>query len=327
MLKRREVLALGLGALFARALTPAFAQPRYPDRPIRLVIPFPPGGVYDAVGRPYAERMKTALGTVIVENQGGAGGSLGAAAVARAQPDGYTILLGGGGPLVVNPIAGSRTPYDPIRDFEPISMLVTTALAFAVHPSMPIRSLQELIDYARSNPGKLTYGSAGVGSINHLSGELFKSLAAVDVVHVPYRGMGQALTDLVGGQIPMVLPNLTSQVLELYRSGKLRLLAVTSPGRVVGAPELPTAVEAGLPGMISQNFIGVFAPRGTPKSIIEQMSEATHIAMTDPDLQKLFVTSGLEAALDSNPEHARRVLEEDIARWTPIIKSIGLKLD
>jgi len=327
MVKRRDVLALGLGTLFARALTPAFAQARYPDRPIRLVIPFPPGGVYDAVGRPYAERMKTTLGTVIVENQGGAGGSLGAAAVARAQPDGYSLLLGGVGPMVINPIAASRTPYDPIKDFEPISILVVTAFSIAVHPSLPVQTLVELVEYAKANPGKLSYGTAGVGSGNHLTGELLKSLTGVNIVHVPYRGAGLAITDLVGGQIPVLMANVTGQVLELHRSGKLRMLAVSSSARLIAAPEIPSAAEAGLPGLISRNFIGVLAPARTPAPIVAQISQATQIAMADPELQQIFIASGMEPSPDTNPAQARRFLAEEIARWAPIIKSIGLKLD
>jgi tripartite-type tricarboxylate transporter receptor subunit TctC len=329
MMGRRDVLALGLSALAARALTPraVLAQSRFPERPIRLVIPFPPGGVYDAVGRPWADRMKAALGTIIVENQGGAGGSLGAATVARAQPDGYTILLGGIGPMIINPVAASHTPYDPIKDFEPVAILVVTAFSVAVHPSLPVRTLQELVDYAKRNPGKLSYGSAGVGSGNHLTGELLKSLTGADIVHVPYRGAGPALTDLISGQIPMAMVNVTGQVIELHRAGKLRLLAVSSPNRLIAAPDIPSAGEAGLPGLISRNFIGVMAPARTPPAIVTQISQAARVAMADRELQQIYVASGLEPSPDASPEQARRFLEEEIARWTPIIKGIGLKLD
>ena len=192
-MRRRDLLtwSLALPAL-PMAWRRAAAQSKYPVRPIRLVIPFPPGGVYDAVGRPWADRVKSSLGTVVVENIGGAGGSLGAAAVARSPSDGYTLLLGGGGALVLTPIASSRPPFDPVRDFEPIALLVTTGLAIVVHPSLPVKTLAELIDHARSNPGKLSYGSAGVGSMNQLAGELFKSLSgAADIVHVPYKGTEQ----------------------------------------------------------------------------------------------------------------------------------------
>jgi tripartite-type tricarboxylate transporter receptor subunit TctC len=329
MMQRRDVLGLGLAALSARAVAPsaALAQGRYPERPVRLIIPFPPGGVYDAVGRPFADRMKATLGTVIVENQGGAGGSLGAATVARAQPDGYTLLLGGIGPLVINPVAAAHTPYDPIKDFEPIAILVVTAFAVAVNPSLPVRTLPELIAYAKANPGKLSFGSAGVGSGNHLTGELIKSLTGIDIVHVPYRGAGLSITDLIGGQIPMIMANVTGQVIELHKAGKLRMLAVTSTKRLTAAPDIPSAGEAGLPGLVSRNFIGMLAPARTPPAIVAQISQAARTTMLDPELQKLFSASGFEPNLDSTPEQARHFVEEEIARWTPIIKSIGLKLD
>jgi len=327
-MNRRQMLSMSLGALSARALScPAFAQAKYPDRPIRLVIPFPPGGVYDAVGRPWADKMKSLLGTVIVENQGGAGGSLGAATVSRAQPDGYTILLGGGGPLVVNPIAASRTPYDPLKDFEAISILTVTTLALTVHPSVPVHNLRELIDYAKANSGKLSYGSAGVGTFNHLTAELFKSLTQTNIVHVPYRGAGPAISDLIGGQIPMITANVTGQVIELHRSGKLRMLAVTSPKRLIGVPDIPTAVEAGLPGMISQNFIGLHAPVHTPRPIVDQIAQATRTAFEDREFQQLYIAAGNDPYPDMGPDAARRYVEEELARWTPVIRSIGLKLD
>ncbi len=329
-MRRRDVLALGVAALSVPVGIggTALAQARFPERPIRLVVPYAPGGVFDAVGRPWADRMKTALGTIVIENIGGAGGSLGAVAVARAQPDGYTILLGGGGALVINPVAASRTPYDPIKDFEPIALLVVTGLALVVHPALPVHSLGELIAYAKANPGKLSYGSAGVGSVNQLTGELFKKLAGTpEIVHVPYKGAGPAITDLISGQIPLAIPNITAQIIELHRTGKVRVLAVTSPKRLAAAPDIPTAVEAGLPGMTSQNFIGLFAPARTPKPIIEQVAEATRAAMADKDYQRMLLTSGFEAELDSNPGKTRAFVEAEIAQWTPVIKSIGLKLD
>ena len=328
-MKRRDVLALGLSGLSARALVPSlsFAQAKYPDRPIRLVVPFPPGGVYDAVARPWADRMRSHLGSVVVENQAGAGGSLGAAAVARAQPDGYTLLAGGGGPMVVTPVATTRAPYDPIRDFEPIAILVVSALTLAVHPAQPFQSLEDVVDAAKKNPGRLSYGSAGVGTINHLTGELLKSLTATEIVHVPYRGAGPALTDLIAGQIPTAMANITGQVLELHRSGKLRMLAVTAPARIAAASDIPTAVEAGLPGMVAQNFVGLFAPRGTPAAIIEQLARATRAAMDERDFRELLSAASLEAHVDSSPAKARQFLEDEFARWTPVIKAIGLKVE
>jgi tripartite-type tricarboxylate transporter receptor subunit TctC len=328
-MRRRDFFALGLTALSAPSLTPhcAFAQSKYPDRPIRLVVPFPPGGGYDAVGRPWAEKMKPLLGTVVVENQGGGGSSLGAAAVARARPDGYTILLGGSSTHITEAILKSRPLYDPIKDLEPISNVVLAAFALAIHPAVPARTLKEFIDYAKANPGKLSYGHAGVGSLNHLTGELLKSLTGADVVQVPYRGSGPATSDTISGQVAMVTPAVTGPLLELNRTGKLRILAVTSPARLIAAPEIPTAVEAGFPGMISQQSIGLFAPAVTPRSIIEQISRASRSAVADRTYQQMLIESGFEPDLDSTPEKFRRLMEEDIARWRPVVKAIGLKLD
>src|SRR5882672_7307136 len=250
-MKRRDVLVLGLATLSAPSmLSPVRAQSRYPDRPIRLVIPFTTGGVNDADGRPWADRMKSLLGTVVVENIGGAGGGLGAAAVARARPDGYTLLLGGMGSHVIVGVTTNRANYDPLKDFEPIALLGVTVLTIAVHPSVPAHSLQELIDYAKANRGKLSFGSSGAGAMTHLTGELFKSLAGLpDIVHVPYRGGGPLIADLVSGHIPMIAQSVTGHMIELHDTGKVRMLCVTSPERLTAAPQLPTAIEAGLPGM------------------------------------------------------------------------------
>jgi tripartite-type tricarboxylate transporter receptor subunit TctC len=329
MTKPRDVLTLGLACLAAGVLTqrPAYAQSSFPERPIKLVIPFGPGGVSDVVGRLWVEKLKALLGPVFIENQSGAGGSIGRATVVRANPDGYTILLGGAGQILI-PIAAGHGPYDPAKDLEPISILVVAALTIATHPSVPVRNLRELIDYAKAGPAKLSYGSAGPGSMAHLTGELFKSLTGTaDLIHVPYKGGGQSIVDLINGNIPMIATNVTSQVLELHRSGKVRMLAVTSPARVTVAPDIPTAVEAGWPGMIAQNFIGLFAPAGTPKAIVVRISDATRKAMGDHEFRQKLIASGFEPYPDSTPEAARRLVEDEIARWTPVIKAIGLKLE
>jgi tripartite-type tricarboxylate transporter receptor subunit TctC len=319
-------LAAGAGALAAVSRT-AWGQ-AYPTRPIRLVIPFPPGGAFDAVGRPWAEKMKPLLGAVVVENIGGGGGSIGAAAVARAQPDGYTILLGGTLPHVNEALLKSRPLYDPIKDLEPIAGIAANVLCIAVHPSVPVRTLEELIAYAKANPGKLSYGHAGVGSIQHLTGELFKSLAGTPgIVDVPYRGTGPLVTDLIGGQVPMGTPGVTGQLLEYHRSGKLRILAVTSPTRLVAAPELPTAAELGFPGMTVRGSIGLLAPAGTPIGIIEKVAQATRTAVAEPAFQRMLIDAGIEPTLDSDPEKFRRSLASDVALWTPVVKALGIKID
>jgi len=327
-LPRRQFLRLAAGSAAFAAISPVARAQAYPSRPIRLVIPFPPGGAFDAVGRPWADKVKPSLGTVVVENIGGAGASLGAAAVARAQPDGYTILLGGTLPHVNEALLKIRPLYDPIKDLEPIASIATNSLCIAVHPSVPAQNLNELTAYAKANPGKLSYGHAGVGSIQHLTGELFKTLAGTpDIVQVPYRGTGPVITDLVAGQVPMAVPGVTGQVLELHRAGKIRVLVVTSPKRLVAAPELSTVTELGYPGLTVIGSIGLLAPAKTPIDIIEKLAQATRAAVADPGYMKLLLDAGIEPTLDSNPEKFRQSLAADIALWTPVVRALGLKID
>ncbi|MFL5046778.1 MAG: Bug family tripartite tricarboxylate transporter substrate binding protein [Xanthobacteraceae bacterium] len=327
-LSRRRCLHLAAGAaalLIPRTTT--WAQ-GYPTRAIRLVIPFPPGGAFDAVGRPWADRVKSLLGTVVIENIGGGGSSLGAAAVARARPDGYTILLGGTQTHVNEALLKARPLYDPVKDLDPIAGVAANVLCIGVHPAVPARTLKELITYAKANPGKLSYGHSGIGSIQHLTGELFKSLVGTpDIVQVPYRGTGPVITDLVSGQIPIGLPGVTGQVIELHRSGKMRVLAVTSPTRLAAAPELPTAVELGLPDLTVRGSIGLFAPAGTPSEIIEQIAQASRKAVAEPAYQQLLIDAGIEPTLDSSPGKFRQSLAADVALWTPVVKALALKID
>jgi tripartite-type tricarboxylate transporter receptor subunit TctC len=324
---RRAFLQLAAGAALPALPRQADAQ-AYPNRPVRLIVPFPPGGAFDTLGRPWAERMKPLLGTVVVENIGGGGASLGAAAAARSRPDGYTILLGGTLPHVNEAVLKAKPLYDPVKDLDPIAAVAANFLAIAVHPSVPAQTLKELIAHVKANPGKLSYGHAGVGSTNHLTGELFKSLAGVpEVVQIPYRGAGPVMTDLIAGQIPIGVVALTAHTLEFHRSGKLRVLAVTSPKRLTAAPELPTAVEGGLPGLVVTATLGLLAPAGTPAPIIEQIAQANRTALADPAYQKSLVESGFEPVLDSNPEKLRRTLAADVELWTPVVKALGLKLE
>jgi len=326
-LRRRFLHLAGNAAVLS--LLPQLARAQtFPTRSIRLVIPYPPGGIQDAVGRPWANKMKALLGPVVIENIGGGGGALGAVTVSGAQPDGYTILLGNISVMVINPLATSGLPYDPVRDFDAVSTLAVVTQAIVVNPSLPIRTLQELVNYAKSNPGKLSYGTAGVGSINHLTGELFKSLiGASDIVHVPYRGAGPAVADAIAGQIPMIIPAVNGQLLEFHRTGKLRILAVTSPRRLSAAADLPTVIEAGMPDLAVQGFTGLYVPKNTPMAIIEQISRATRAALADPELQQIFSASGVEPEPDPSPDKAKAFLEREIARWNPVVKGIGLKLD
>jgi tripartite-type tricarboxylate transporter receptor subunit TctC len=327
-LSRRHVLNLATGAVAFPVLSGVAAAQNYPARPIRLVVPFPPGGAFDAVGRPLADKMKPLLGTVVIENIGGGGSSLGAAAVARARPDGYTILLGGTQTHVNEALLKSKPLYDPVKDLDPIAGVAANVLCIAVHPTVPAQTLKELIAYAKANPGKLSYGHSGAGSIQHLTGELFKSLAGTpEIVHVPYRGTGPVIADLVSGQVPMGIPGVTGQVIEFHRTGKMRVLAVTGSTRLAAAPELPTAAELGFPGMIVTGSIGLAAPAGTPVGIIEQIAQATRTVVAEPAFKQMLIDAGIEPTLDSNPEKFRQSLAADVALWAPVVNALGLKID
>ncbi len=206
--------------------------------------------------------------------------------------------------------------------------MAANVLCIAVHPSVPVQTLKKLIAYAKANPDKLSYGHSGVGSIQHLAGELFKSLSETpDIVQVPYRGTGPVITDLIGGQIPMGVPGVTGQLLEFHRSGKMRVLAVTGPTRLVAAPDLPTAAELGFPGMTVTGSIGLLAPAGTPIGIIEQIAQTTRIVVAEPAFQQMLIDAGIEPTLDSNPEKFWRSLAADVALWTPVVKALALKID
>ena len=325
-MNRRDVLTGGLAALSA-----AMAAPRslaYPDRTIRLVVPFAPGGATDVVGRLWAEKMKPILGTVVTENRGGGGGVTGATEVARAQPDGHTFLFGNTSTQVLIPAIMHNPPYDPLKDFIGIYILCNAPTSIVVHASVPARNLAELIAYARANPGKLSYGSAGAGTVTNLAGELFKQLTgAPDIVHIPYKGAAPGVADLASGHIPMMTPNVGGPLLEFHRAGKVRILAVNAASRIKAAPDIPTSIEAGLPGMIAGNLNGLFAPAGVTQAIIERIAEATRQIMADADVQRILVASGFEPILDSGPEATRQFIGAELARWTPIIKATGFKME
>lgn len=326
-MNRREVLTTGAAAIVsATGIGAAGAQSSFPTAPISLIVPFPAGGVNDTVARPLVEKIRSHLGTMIVVNIGGAGGAIGANKASRATPDGYTLLLGSGATHIVTPIASVNPPYDPEKAFDAISIIQVSGIGIAVHPSHPAKTLKELIAYAHANPGKLSYGSAGVGSATHLGAELFKSLTKTDILHVPYRGGAAALNDLIAGHVPVGMVNISAQALELHRTGKLRLLAATTEKRPIGAPFLPTAQEAGVPGCVAINFSGLFAPAGTPRPIIDRISAATAAVMKDKQFIDILIASGLEPYHDQSPEAARRFVRQELERWTPVIKQIGLKL-
>ncbi len=322
---RRTILAV---SMLAAAMTSgvASAQTNYPEHTIKVIVPFAPGGATDAVSRPWVEKMRQRLGSLVQENMGGAGGGIGAAAAARSKPDGYTLLIGSISTQVITPVIANPKPYDPLKDFETIAMLVVSNLAFAVTPSMPVKSLKELAEYAQANRGKVSFGTPGTGSLNHLLGELFKDESGAEaIVHVPYRGGGPALNDLLGGQLPMLTPVMTGQIITLHNSGKLRVLAITGAKRIANLPDVPTATESGYPNIVAQGFFGLFAPAGTPRPIVEKIAAASRDVMNDAGIGKLMLSAGFEPVLDSTPQSARAHLEADIRRWTPIIAKAGIK--
>ena len=308
-MRRRDLLKLGMAGLSAQALPRlALAQAGYPDRPVRLIVPH--------------------LGTMIVENIGGAGGGVGAAQASRSRPDGYTLLLGGATTHITEALLKTKPTFDPVKDLEPISPIAVTAFAIAVHPSVPAKDLKELVGHVKANPGKTSYGSAGHGSLNHLTGELFKLRAGLaDFPHVPYRGAGPGLTDLLAGQIPALVPAMTNIVLEHHRAGKLRVLAVTHHKRLAAAPELPTAVEQGYPDIVAPNFIGIFAPVGVPRDIVAKVSAANLKLCAEKSYQELLISGTFELERLSAPAEYKLYVESELARWKPIVTAMGIKID
>jgi tripartite-type tricarboxylate transporter receptor subunit TctC len=329
-MNRREILSQGFAGLAGSALAgySALAQPRYPDRAIKLIVPFAPGGATDVAGRLWAERMKTVLGTVVIENRASGGGALGTSEVARAQPDGYTFLFGNTSTQVLLPVLMSRPSYDPIKDFTSLYIVCVSPAVIVVHESVPVRTLRDFVAYAKANQGKLSYGSAGTGTLTNLAGELFKQLiGAPDIVHVPYKGSAPGVTDLASGHIPMMTPNVGGPLLEFHRTGKVRILAVASDQRLTVAPDIPTAIEAGLPGMVAANFNGLFAPAGLARPVADLLVGETRKIMADPEFQRVLLVSGFEPTLASGPEHAQRHVSAELARWTPIMKATNFKLE
>ena len=325
-MNRRDCIRWGGAASAALLLgSRSFAQTKYPQGPIRLVVPYAPGGVVDSVARHWAERMKAPLGTVVIDNRSGAGGTIGANVVAHAAPDGQTLLFGDTSSQIIAPYLMINQPYDTAKDFAAVSMIATSSTAIVVHPSVPATTLEEFIKYAKTSGRQLSYASAGTGTSTHLAGELFKQLIdKPDILHVPYRGGGPGLIDLIAGVVPMMTPVITSQVLGFHRAGQVRILAVCAPARLKAAPDIPAAVET-LPGLSVQLTIGVLAPAGTSQSIVDQVAAANVKAMQDPDFDRLLEASGLEARSDLGPAAAKAFLIAEREHLVPIIKAAGLQ--
>jgi tripartite-type tricarboxylate transporter receptor subunit TctC len=316
-----RLLALMLSLL---AFPVAALGQAYPAKPIRLVVPYPPGGSTDLLGRTVAQKLSEAMGQqVVVENRPGAGGTIGSVAVARAAPDGYTFLLGTGGSHTSIPFFSKNVPYDALKDFTPLTAAVVVPIALAVHPSVPAATAKEFVDYARKNPGKLSYGSSGLGSPHHLAGELFNQTAGTDLIHVAYKGAGPAMQDLVAGQIPAVFTTL-STALPQMRAGRIKVLGVVEAKRALAAPEVPTIGES-VPGYaMPDSWLGFFGPPGLPGPIGQRLSAELVRALTAPDARARLDAGGLQVVATS-PEEFTAMMKREIEVFRTITAKAGIK--
>jgi tripartite-type tricarboxylate transporter receptor subunit TctC len=309
-------------AAAASAIAPAALAQEYPTKPVRIVIGFPPGGATDLVSRlmapKYTEIFKQQF---VVDNRPGANGVIASDLAAKAAPDGYTLHLATIGSLVISP-AISKVPYDPLKDFVPISQAVALQNIFIVHPTLPVKSLKDLIALARAKPGALNYASSGNGSPGHLSGELFKGMAKVDMIHVPYKGGGPAMVDLIAGHVEIFVAVISTAVPQV-KAGKARALAVTGDKRAEALPEVPTVAETGLQGYESLNWYGMVAPANTPRPVIERLHKATVAVLAMPDVRKTLLDNGIDAA-SSSPEQFAAYVKSETAKWTQVIKAAKL---
>ena len=315
------VLAMALVAGLGRA-----AAQDYPNRPITLVVPFPPGGSTTIVARTVSDKMSEVLGqSIVIDNRGGAGGTVGSRAVSKSAPDGYTILLGYTGTLAIGPTLYGNVGYDPRKDFEAIGRIGTAPNTLVVHPSLPVHSVAELIAYGKANPGKLNYGSAGIGTVSHVCGEYFATAAGVTLTHIPYKGTGPAITDLLGGHIPMAFAPIPATH-ENAQAGKLRMLAVTSAVRSTLLPDVPTIAEAALPGFEAVLRYGLVAPPGTPRPMIEKLNAALNAALASSDVRARLAIDGAEPLPGTPADYAADIDREE-AQWSKVVKASGAKAE
>ena len=318
----KRFLLVAVGAVFT---TLAMAQP-YPAKPIKIVAPSTPGDAPDVIARLIADKLSPALGQqVVVENRPGAGGVVGSDYVAKAAPDGYTLIMGNAGSHGINAAVYAKLPYDIQRDFEPVSQVAVAPNVMVINPSVPANSVAEFIAYAKANPGKLSYASGGNGSSAHMSMELFKSMSGIDIQHVPYKGSSPALTDVVSGQVVAFIGNMPPTV-PLIKAGKLKALAVTTKSRSALMPELPTITEAGLPGFETVAWFGVLAPAGTPPEVVNRLSAEIAKIAKSPEMREKLVAMGAEP-VGSTPDEFKAVIDRDIAKWKPLAQKVGIKVD
>ena len=321
-MKAARLLVAAVLALFSAQL---HAQ-SYPSKPIRIIVPVATGGIADYYSRVIGAKLTEAWGQpVLVENRPGGGGNIGSDIVAKSPADGYTMVMGFVGSHAVNPFLIKNMPYDPQRDFVPVAMAIEAEGMLAVHPSTPVRTVADLIALARAQPGKLSYASGGVGTSSHLAGELFKSMTGTDIVHIPYKGNAPAITDLIGGQTQLTFATMPT-VIPHVRAGKLRGVAVIGSTRSAAAPELPTIAEAGVPGFSVNNWIGLFAPAGTPAEIVRKVNAEVMRVMRLPEVTRRMEVEG-ERFTPNSPEEFAQFVRSEVAKWGKVVKDAGLKAD
>jgi tripartite-type tricarboxylate transporter receptor subunit TctC len=322
MMRLRHLLA----AIFVAVAATAVCAKDYPDKPIRLIVPFPPGGTTDLLGRMLASHLTATLGQqVIVDNRAGAGGTIGSDIVAKSAADGYTLMLAGISTQSINSALYKQLPYDPQKDFTPIALFASVPNILVVNPQVPVRSVPELVAYAKKYPGRVNMGSAGNGTTNHLSGELFKAMTHAPIVHVPYKGSGPAMADLLGNQVQLMFDNLPGSLPQV-RAGKLRALAVTGAARSPVLPDVPTMAEAGVPGYVVDVWFGVVAPKGLPANVLTRLSAEITAFARDKEVQRKLADQGATPLLSTPAEFADRI-RSDAEKWARIVRDAGAKVD
>lgn len=328
---RKSFIHAAVLAAFATACTPfAMAQggaaANYPDKTLRLIVPFPPGGGNDILARTLGQRLTEVVSQqVVVDNRGGAGGALGATIAAGGTPDGYTLFLGSVGNLAQNPALKANLPYNPVRDFAPAALVATSSFILAVHPSVQAKSVQELIGLAKASPGKLNYASAGTGSSLHMAGELFKYATGTDMLHVPYKGTGPAMADLVSGRVQLIFSTMPPALPQI-KNGKLRALGVTTAKRAAAAPDVPTIAESGVKGFNVSNWQGVLAPAKTPAVIVSRLNQHILAALKRPGMTEALAAQGLEPA-GGTPGDFSALMKSEIAKYTQVVKAAKITVD
>jgi tripartite-type tricarboxylate transporter receptor subunit TctC len=317
--------ATGIAAL-ALALPTGAQAPAYPTKPVRIVVPFPAGGATDILARAVAQKLSDTWGQAfVVDNRPGAGGNIGSELVAKSAPDGYTLEMGTVGTHAINASLYAKMPYDHVKDFAPIILVAGVPNVLVVHPSVPVNSVQELVAYAKANPGKLNFASSGSGTSIHLSGELFKVMAGVQMTHVPYKGSAPALSDLLGGQVQLMFDNLPPSLPQI-KAGKLRALGVTSVARAPALPDTPTIAESGLPGFDASSWFGLLAPAGTPPAVIAKLNTEIAKWLVTPEAREKLIAIGANIA-GGTPEDFARHIQAETAKWAKVVKESGAKVD